>query len=152
MQESVNMYGVIDTVLAEKGRQVYVVAPGASVRAAVQELNDHGVGALVVVDQRRPIGIFSERDVLRRVVGMGRDFESTRVRDVMTSPPVTIHPGMRVDEAMALMTEQRIRHLPVVDGGKLVGMISIGDLLRRATLVQEEEIKQLVGYITGQGA
>lgn len=144
------MYGLVSTVLAEKGSQVYVVAAGTSVRAAVGEMNDHGVGALVVVDRGRPIGMFTERDVLKRVVGQGRDPDTTRVREVMSRHLVTVGPETRIDDAMATMTERRLRHLPVVAGGRLAGMVSIGDILRRASQRQEEEIRQLAGYITGQ--
>jgi CBS domain-containing protein len=144
------MFGHVSTVIAEKGKQVYVVAPGTTVRAAVRDMNDHGVGALVVAERGVPVGIFSERDVLRRVVDKGLDPETTRVRAVMTRDLIVVRPETRVDEAMELMTRHRVRHLPVVEHGKLDGMISIGDLLRRVTMLQEAEIDHLVDYITGR--
>lgn len=143
------MYGFVSEVLAEKGRQVYTVAPGTSVRQAVREMNEHGVGALLVVDGERPAGIFTERDVLRRVVDAGLDPGSTPVARVMTSDLLVLEPSATVEEAMAIMTQRRCRHLPVVEDGRVVGMVSIGDLTRRVSLEQDVHIRKLVDYITG---
>ncbi len=145
------MFGFISGVLAEKGRQVYTVSKSATVAEAVREMNEKGVGALVVIDADRIVGMFTERDVLRRVVDADRDPVQTRVSTVMSRDVATISPGDRVEEAMALMTGRRFRHLPVLEDGRLIGMVSIGDLMRWITLHQEDHIRQMTEYITGQG-
>jgi CBS domain-containing protein len=114
-------------------------------------MNEKGVGALLVVDAGRPVGMFTERDVLRRVVDADRDPAQTRVSSVMSRDVMTISPGLHVEEAMTLMTTRRFRHLPVLEGGEVVGMVSIGDLMRWITLHQEDHIRQMTEYITGQG-
>lgn len=146
------MYGFIHDVIAEKGGQVLTVSVSATVREAVRQMNEAGIGALVTVSREgRLAGIFSERDVLRRVVDQGRDPDRTRVTEVMTTPVVTIAPAMPVDDAMQMMTRERVRHLPVVLRGELIGMISIGDLLRWVSRSQEADIAQMKDYITGSG-
>jgi CBS domain-containing protein len=144
------MFGLVSSVLAEKGRQVYTTSKGATVAEAVREMNEKGVGALLVMDGRRPCGIFTERDVLRRIVDEDQDPAAVGVGAVMTPSPVTIASDTRIDEAMALMTERRFRHLPVMEGGEVVGMLSSGDLMRWITLNQEQYIRQLTEYVTGQ--
>jgi CBS domain-containing protein len=145
------MFGLVSSVLAEKGRHVYTVGKGATVAEAVREMNEKGVGALLVMDGRRPVGIFTERDVLRRIVDGDKDPALVRVAEVMTRSPITISPDARIEEAMALMTERRFRHLPVVDSGEVVGMLSSGDLMRWITMNQEAYIRQMTEYITGRG-
>ena len=145
------MFGFVSSVLAEKGRQVYTVSRSATVSDAVREMNEKGVGALVVVDAGRPIGMFTERDVLRRVVDADKDPAQTRVSSVMTRDVATISPADHVEDAMTLMTRRRFRHLPVVEDGRLIGMVSSGDLMRWITLHQEDHIRQMTEYITGQG-
>ena len=144
------MFGFVSGVIAEKGRQVYTTARSATVAEAVREMNQKGVGALLVMDGSRPVGIFTERDVLVRIVDADKDPMAVHVGDVMTRNPHTISPEMRVDEAMALMTERRFRHLPVIQEGELVGMLSIGDLMRWMTLNQEDHIRQMTDYIMGR--
>jgi CBS domain-containing protein len=137
-------------VLAEKGRQVYTVAKGVTVSEAVRQMNEKGVGALLVMDGRKPVGIFTERDVLRRIVDADKDPALTQVSQVMTRSPMTIEAKARIDEAMSLMTERRFRHLPVVEDGEVIGMLSSGDLMRWITLNQEQYIRQMQEYITGR--
>ena len=144
------MPGFVSGILAHKGRSVFSIAPVATVRQAVREMNEHGVGALLVVLGGRPVGIFTERDVLRRVVDEGRDPDTTKVADVMTRDLVVVQPGDPVEEAMAVMTQRRCRHLPVVEDGQVVGMVSIGDLTRWVSQNHEVEIQHLVDYITGR--
>ncbi len=144
------MYGHVSAVLADKGRHIYTVAPHATVRDAVRQMNDSGVGALLVTEKSHPVGIFTERDVLRRVVDIGRDPNSTRIADVMTSELVVVEPSTRIEQAMAVMTQRRCRHLPVVENGEVAGMVSIGDLIRWVSMNQEVEIQHLVDYITGR--
>jgi CBS domain-containing protein len=117
-------------LLNEKGRWLYTVPRGTSVGDAVREMNEKGVGAVVVMDDGRPAGIFTERDVLRRVVDTDIDPTTTPVTEVMTPDPVTMDIGKRVEDAMALMTQRRFRHLPVTENDEVVGMVSIGDLVR----------------------
>ena len=145
------MYGFVSSVVGEKGRQVYTVDRTATVSQAVREMNDKGVGALLVMDGSQIAGIFTERDVLRRVVDADRDPALTKVAAVMTRNPATIQISAHVSEAMNLMTDRRFRHLPVVEGGSVVGMLSIGDILRWLTMQQEDEIRHMSDYITGQG-
>lgn len=146
------MYGYVRDVLAEKGTAVHTIPLGATVRDAVHQMNSSGVGSLVVLQLGEIIGIFTERDVLRRVVEEGLDADLARVADVMSAPVRTIEPSTRVAEAMELMTNHRLRHLPVVVEGELAGMISIGDLLRRVTRVQQDNIAQMTEYIIGAQA
>jgi CBS domain-containing protein len=143
------MFGFVSSVLAEKGRQVYTTTKSATVSEAVAEMNEKGIGALLVMDGARPVGIFTERDVLVRIVDADMDPALTRVGQVMTPNPLTIRPDMHLDEAMALMTERRHRHLPVIQDGELVGMLSIGDIMRWMTLHQEDHIRQMTEYIMG---
>jgi CBS domain-containing protein len=129
---------------------VYRIAPEATVAEAVRAMNQAKVGALVVVDGDRPVGIFTERDVLVRVVDEGREAGTTRVVDVMTRQLVAIRPATTVREAMMIVTEKRCRHLPVVEeDGRLHGMISIGDLTRWMVRGQQDRIEELLSYITG---
>lgn len=145
------MYGFISDILADKGTSVFIVSPAVSVREAVRLMNAHGVGCLVAVERGRLAGIFSERDVLKRVVDRGRDPETTLVREVMTADVVTVAPELPVTDAMSLMTARRVRHLPVLDAsGDLLGLVSIGDLMRRVAMSQAHEIDQMVDYITGR--
>ncbi|MCC6387925.1 MAG: CBS domain-containing protein [Dehalococcoidia bacterium] len=143
------MYGFIHDVLANKGGQVFTTTPRMNVRDAVRTMNEHGVGALLVCEGNRVAGIFTERDVLRRVVDEGRAPGLTLVGQVMTRDVVCVPPMLGVSDAMAMMLERRFRHLPVVDSEGVIGMVSIGDLLRRVSRAQEQEIGQLVEYIVG---
>ena len=144
------MFGLVSSVLAEKGRHVYTVGKAATVAEAVREMNEKGVGALLVMDGHKPAGIFTERDVLRRIVDADRDPALIRVAEVMTRQLVTIGPESRIDEAMGIMTERRLRHLPVLDAGEVVGMVSSGDLMRWVTMNQEDSIRQMTEYINGR--
>ena len=144
------MYGYVSSLVSEKGRQLYTVGRSATVSQAVREMNDKGIGALLVMDGTQVAGIFTERDVLRRVVDADRDPALTKVAAVMTRNPATIALSAHVSEAMSLMTERRFRHLPVMEDGAVVGMLSIGDILRWLTMQQEDEIRQMSAYITGQ--
>jgi CBS domain-containing protein len=146
------MYGFVQDVLADKGGQVFTATSRMNVRDAVRSMNEHGVGALLVVDGSHVAGIFTERDVLRRVVDEGRAPGLTSVGQVMTRDVCCVPAMFSVSDAMALMLERRFRHLPVVDAEGVIGMVSIGDLLRRVSRAQEEHIGQLVEYIRGAPA
>lgn len=143
------MYGNVQDVLRDKGTQVYTTGPRVSVRDAVRAMNEKGVGALLVMEAGRLVGIFTERDVLARVVDPGRAPGLTSVGEVMTRDVMTVTPDLPVSEAMEIMTLHRRRHLPVVHAGAVAGMISIGDLLRRVSVEQQAEIGKLTDYIRG---
>lgn len=146
------MFGFVGNVLDDKGRQLFVISPAVAVSEAVRLMNERGVGALVVLDGGRLAGIFTERDVLRRIVDEGRPAATTRVGTVMTAAVRTVDPSTTVEAAMELMTANRFRHLPVVEGGEVVGMVSIGDLMRWVTLHQQGHIARMAEYITGGAA
>jgi CBS domain-containing protein len=135
-------------LLEEKGRVVHSVAPDTTVVDAVNAMNAHRLGAVLVVEQGEPVGIFTERDVLRRVVTPGLPPASTLVGDVMTREVIVVTPTTTVEEAMAIVTEKRCRHLPVVEQDRVTGMISIGDLTRWVTRGHVFELQQLINYIT----
>ncbi len=144
------MYDPLRSVLADKGSEVHTVDHETTVLEAVGHMNEHGVGALLVTSGGRVVGVFTERDVLRRVVGRGLDPKTLPVREVMTREVVAVAPTVTVGEAMAIVTARRFRHLPVMEGGRLVGIVSAGDLTRWASRGQRSEIQQLIEYITGQ--
>jgi CBS domain-containing protein len=138
-------------ILEDKGSAIYSVEPHASVSAATAEMNRHGVGAVLILNrQGQPVGIFTERDILRRVVGPGLDPQTTPVSDVMTRELLVVRPTVTVAQAMAIVTEKHVRHLPVVENERVVGVISSGDLTRWASRGQEVQIQQLVDFITGK--
>lgn len=134
-------------VLDIKGHHVETTAPAATVLDAVQQMNRKRIGALVVIEDGLTIGIFTERDVLVRVVARGYDPSTTRVGEVMTTKLVTVATQTTVDEAMRIVTEHRCRHLPVVEGGELRGLISAGDLTSWIVRMQARQIDDLHDYI-----
>jgi CBS domain-containing protein len=140
----------VRNILSDKGRELFFIGSDATVLKAVELMCDKRVGALLVQDAGAPIGMFSERDVMTRVVLARRDPSSTRVGDVMTRDVVVIKPETSTTEAMALMTSRRCRHLPVVESGRVIGLVSIGDLVRAASREREFEIQLLHDYITGK--
>jgi CBS domain-containing protein len=139
----------VGAVLQEKGHQVFTIGPEASAWEAAQAMDRHNVGSLLVVDKEVPVGIFSERDLMRRVVVPGKDPKKVKVKEVMSKDVTVVEPTTRVKEAMAIMTERRCRHLPVVEGGRIVGLVSIGDLVRWLSRDQAFQIRMLEQYITG---
>jgi CBS domain-containing protein len=140
---------LLGQLLDHKGHEVHAVAAGASVIDAVRGMADNHVGALLVMEGSRLVGIVSERDYARKVVLQGRSSATTPVRDIMSAPVVTATPDDTVDHAMRLMTDRRIRHLPVLQGDKVVGMVSIGDLVRSIIDAQRSTIEALQSYIQG---
>jgi CBS domain-containing protein len=141
--------GSVGAILAHKGAAVWSIAPNATVFDAIELMADKNVGALPVVENGRLVGIISERDYTRKVILKGKSSKETPVRDIMTLELVTAHPGDSVSECMHVMTEKRVRHLPVLEGAKMVGLISIGDLVRRIISAQTATIDNLEKYITG---
>jgi signal-transduction protein with cAMP-binding, CBS, and nucleotidyltransferase domain len=138
----------LSEILDEKGHDVLKIEADASVFQAVERMVEANVGSLVVTDRGDVMGIVTERDYLRRVALEGRADRDTSVREIISSPLIVATPQTAVDECMAMMTERRIRHIPVVEDGDLVGMISIGDLVKFASRQQSYEIKYLTDYIT----
>jgi CBS domain-containing protein len=134
-------------LLEAKGREVYTVEPGVRVFDALKLMADKGVGALIVTEGGRIAGVISERDYARKVILLGKSSHELQVRDIMTSKVITVHPGQSVEECMALMTEKRIRHLPVTEGERLIGVLSIGDLVKEVIAAQQQTIEQLESYI-----
>ncbi len=139
----------VQDLLRAKGQNVYAIGPDATIYEALERMAEFDVGALVVVEGDRLAGIVSERDYARKVELKGRQSRETRVRDIMVSHVFTVNLRQDVNDCMTLMTEKRIRHLPVVEGGRLVGLISIGDVVKAIISEQEFVIAQLEGYITG---
>ena len=136
-------------ILKVKGYDVCSIEPGASVFDALKLMAEKEIGALVVLEGNKVVGLISERDYARKVVLQGRASPTTQVREIMTNRIAYVHPEQNVEECMALVTEKRIRHLPVMDGEKLVGIISIGDLVKSIISEQKFIIEQLERYITG---
>lgn len=143
----------VSHILRSKSNQVvHSVTPTAPVTEALKLLAERGVGALLVMEGEQIVGIVSERDYTRKVELMGRSAGDTLVRDIMTSSVMCIGPGHSNEQCMALMTEHRLRHLPVVEDGKLIGLISIGDLVKDIISEQQFTIQQLEHYIHGARA
>lgn len=136
-------------VLEAKGKSVATVGPDATVLDAAEVMNRHHIGAVVVVKGEEIVGIFTERDVLNRVVAARKDPAATKVHEVMTAKVAVCAPDTPVESCRAAMTRNKLRHLPVVDGRKLVGMISSGDILARELKEQEETIRWLHEYMHG---
>jgi CBS domain-containing protein len=138
----------VKDILAVKGHDVWSVGPEDSVYDAIKLMAEKGIGALLVVKDRQLIGIISERDYARKVILQGRASKTTQVSDIMTSRVIYTQPDQNVEECMVLMTEKRIRHLPVMDKGELIGIVSIGDLVKSIIVEQKFIIEQLEKYIT----
>ena len=134
-------------VLARKSQRLLSIAPDATVFDALTLMARHDIGSLVVLDGERLTGIFSERDYARQVVLLGKSSKETRVRDIMTHKVLCVRPDQTVNECMALMTEKRVRHLPVLDHKKVIGVISIGDVVKEVISGQQQMIEQLEQYI-----
>jgi CBS domain-containing protein len=139
----------ISVLLEHKGKATVAVSSLVTVSQAAQEMNRRKVGSVLVMEGGRLIGIFTERDVLWRVVAAGLDPKTTLLSQVMTRNPITVGPDTPIQRVMNVFTEKRFRHLPVVDDGRLLGLISIGDVLRWAADVHRQEAEQLKQYITG---
>jgi len=137
-------------ILQIKGNDVWSTTPRTTVFDALRMMADKNVGALLVMDGERVVGIFSERDYARKIVLQGRSSKETLVSEIMTSKLITIHPDQTVEEAMEMMTNKRVRHLPVMEGDRLMGMISIGDVLREVIYVQLRNIRDLEDKVLGR--
>jgi CBS domain-containing protein len=139
----------VSQLLRGKGNQIFSVGPTESVLRAIEIMATRHVGALLVMDQGKLAGIISERDYARKVILKNRSSHDTPVSDIMSSPAVTVAPTDTVHHCMEVMTQRRFRHLPVEDGGRVVGMLSIGDLVKAVIEEQSAQIEQLERYIAG---
>lgn len=136
--------------LQRKGNQVWSTHPDATVFEALRSMAEKDIGALLVMESGQVVGIFSERDYARKVILEGKSSKETLVREIMTPQVVCVTPQHTIEECMAVMTEKRIRHLPVLEAGEVVGVISIGDVVKSIISEQEFVIEQLTNYITGE--
>jgi CBS domain-containing protein len=134
-------------LLDRKDRAVFSVGPETPVLEAIRSMAEHHVGALLVMKGEVLAGIVSERDYARKVILLGRSSSDTPVRDIMTTPVLTVSPETSVEQCMQLVTDKRVRHLPVVEAGRVVGMVSIGDLVKAVIAAQQQQIEQLESYI-----
>jgi CBS domain-containing protein len=140
---------LLSQLLTDKGREVHSIAPAASVLEAVRLMAERHIGALMVIEEGALVGVVSERDYARKVVLQGRASTSTAVREIMSAPVFTVTADQTVDDAMRLMTGRRIRHLPVVRGDTVLGVVSIGDLVKSVIEDQRHTIEDLRSYIQG---
>jgi CBS domain-containing protein len=140
----------VHTILANKGSAIWSVRPEATVYEALKLLAEKDVGALLVISDGKLAGVFSERDYARKVALMGKSSKELRVAEIMTSPVITVTPEHTIEECMRIVTAHHIRHLPVVDGDHLAGMISIGDLVNAIISAQADTIQHLSNYIAGE--
>jgi CBS domain-containing protein len=136
-------------LLEMKGSAVYSIAPDSSVLEAIRMMSERGIGAVLVMNGDALVGIVSERDYTRKVVLQGRASKDTRVEEIMTAEVVTAAPELTLDQAMRLVTERRIRHLPITRNGKVIGVVSIGDMVKTLISLQKETIEHLQHYIGG---
>lgn len=139
----------VRNILQDKGNTVWSASPETSVIDALRVMAEKNAGALLVLEKGAVVGIFSERDYARKVVLKDRSATEAKVKDIMTSDIISVTPEQSLDECMALMTEKHIRHLPVLESGKLIGLISIGDVVKAMIAEKEHLIKELHNYITG---
>lgn len=139
----------LGALLERKGRQLYSVAPDATVYEAIALMSEKGIGAVLVIEGQKLRGILSERDYTRKVILQGRASKETHVEEIMTREVVVAPPDITVEDAMRLMTGNRIRHLPVMEGDGVSGIVSIGDLVKWVISTQEETITHLRHYIAG---
>jgi CBS domain-containing protein len=139
----------VGSLLRTKGADVFAVAPGASVYDAIDLMAQKGVGAVLVISGANLVGILSERDYTRKVILKGRSSKETIAGEIMTSPVLSVAPQTTVEECMQLMTVKRVRHLPVMENGRVSGVVSIGDLVRAIISEQQSTIQQLHAYIAG---
>jgi CBS domain-containing protein len=139
----------VSQLLQAKGQDIWSIAPDASVYDAIQLMADKQIGALLVLDAQKLVGIISERDYARKVILQGKSSHTTRVSEIMTTTVFYVRPEQSLEDCMAMMTSKRVRHLPVMSEGRLLGVVSIGDLVKALLAEREIMIEQLEQYITG---
>lgn len=139
----------VEKLLQVKGNKTWTITPQATVYAAVQLMSDKNVGALMVMEARKPVGIFTERDYARKLILKGKSSKTTTVRELMTAEVLYVEPRNSIEDCMQLMTNKRVRHLPVLAEGELIGIVTIGDVVKQIISDQESTIAQLEKYIQG---
>ncbi len=149
-QYVIKLSGGVSSVLRRKGSEVWFAAPDQTVYEAIERMADKGVGALLVISAGELVGIISERDYTRKVILRGKSSKTTLVSEIMTSPVIVATPDQAVDECMGIITRNRIRHLPIVENNKVLGIVSIGDLVNWVVSEQEETIEHLQDYISAK--
>src|SRR5687767_7130286 len=144
------MAGTIDEILHQKRGDLFTISPDATVFDAIELMAEKNIGALLVMSGDRLVGVVSERDYTRKVALKGKSSRDTRVQEIVTTPVIAVSPSHTVEQCMRLMTENRVRHLPVLERDELVGIVSIGDLVNWIISTQSVTITQLESYISGQ--
>jgi CBS domain-containing protein len=145
-----NVTGTIDSILHHKGASIWSVAPDTTVFDSIKLMSHKNIGALLVMKDNKLAGVFSERDYTRKVVLKGKSSKTTAVEEIISSPVISVTPKETIEECMRLMTEHRIRHLPVIEGDRVVGIVSIGDLVNWIISAQNVALTQMEAYISGQ--
>jgi CBS domain-containing protein len=145
-----NLVDAVRLVLKQKGQSIWYVSPDSCVYDAIEMMAEKYVGALLVVSEGNLVGVVSERDYARKVILQGKSSKQTQVKEIMTSPAIFVTPEQTVEDSMRIMTEKHIRHLPVVENGAILGVVSIGDLVKWVISAQEQTISQLHNYITNK--
>ena len=143
-----DLLDTVRLVLKLKGQNVWLVSPEACVYDAIEIMADKFVGALLVISEGKLVGVVSERDYARKVILQGKSSKQTQVKEIMTSPAIFVIPEQTVEDCMRIMTDKHIRHLPVVEDGNILGVVSIGDLVKWMISAQQQTISQLHNYIT----
>jgi CBS domain-containing protein len=146
----IKLNGSVGSLLKRKGSEVWFVTPDQTVYEAIEKMADKSVGALLVISAGKLVGIISERDYARKVILQGKSSKTTLVNEIMTSPVISVTPDKPVDECMDIITRNRIRHLPIMQNEKVLGVVSIGDLVKWVVSEQEETIDHLQNYITAK--
>lgn len=141
----------IGDILKQKGRTVYWVSPATTVYQTLEKMTSHNIGAMLIMEGEKLEGIFTERDYMKKVILMQRESKSTQVKEIMTPNPVCVTPLNSVDEALSIMTNHRCRHLPVIEEGKITGVVSMGDLVKKKISDMKSTIKYLSDYISSGG-
>ncbi len=144
-----NPYGTISEVLNHKGGQVWSISPNETVFDAIELMAEKNIGALLVIESNRLVGILTERDYTRKVALKGKSSKQTAVREILTGNPVHVTPDHTIEDCMRLMTEHRVRHLPILETDRILGVVSIGDLVNWIITAQSSTIHQLQTYISG---
>jgi CBS domain-containing protein len=149
LQRAVDLHETVRAVLSQKGRAIWSISPDASVYDAVASMSEKHIGALVVLSAGHLVGIITERDYARKVILKGRQSRETKVREIMSAPVLYVTPQQTIGECMHLMTSRQIRHLPVLEGELVTGVVSIGDVVNWIVTAQDHTIRHLHNYITG---
>lgn len=147
--QSSHLQEPVRSLLDQKGRAVWSISPDATVYQAIEQMSEKHIGALVVLSSGRLTGIVSERDYARKVILKGKHSQETLVREIMSAPVLYVSPGTTIDECMRLITTRRVRHLPVLEGPEVIGMLSIGDVVNWIISAHEQTIHHLQSYISG---